>query len=223
MRLSLYIKKEPMRVVDLSHTVEPGMPTYPGTPGPAIQPLASIAEQGYAEQLVTFSTHTGTHVDLPSHIIPDKVLPDVFTVEQFAGSGIALDVRGSTGELISVDMLMPYSALIKECDFLLLCSGWSSYWGTPDYFERYPVLTIDAARWLAGFRLKGLGVDMISVDEADSADFPVHKILLQKGIVLIENLAGLSSLLHENFIFCCFPLKLAAAEASPVRAVALFD
>jgi kynurenine formamidase len=212
-----------MRVVDLSHTVEPGMPTYPGTPGPAIQPIAAIAEQGYAEQLVTFSTHTGTHIDLPSHILPDKMLPDVFTVEQFAGSGIALDVRGSTGGLISVDMLMPYSALIRECEFLLLCSGWSRYWGTSDYFDRYPVLSIEAARWLAGFRLKGLGVDMISVDVADSADFPVHKILLQKGIVLIENLTGLSSLFHQNFMFCCFPLKIAEAEASPVRAVALFN
>ena len=58
-----------MRFIDLSHTITSGMPCYPGTPGPQFQPLASIEEQGFAEQLFSLSSHTGTHVDLPSHML----------------------------------------------------------------------------------------------------------------------------------------------------------
>ena len=64
---------------------------------------------------------------------------------------------------------------------------------------------------------------MISVDAADSVDFSVHRILLQKEILIIENILCPPFLLHSLFFFCCFPLKISGAEACPVRAVALID
>jgi arylformamidase len=209
-----------MQVIDLSHTIEPGMPCYPGTPQPEIHPIATIARDGFAEHLLSLSSHTGTHVDLPTHMFSDASSLDSFAVNQFAGKGVALDVRSVAGGEISKEMLMPFSSMISECEFLLFCSGWSAYWGSDDYFKGYPVLALDAARWLAGFHLKGIGVDMISVDLADSVDFPVHKILLQNGLVLFENLTALEPLLHSPFIFCGLPIKIAGAEASPTRAVA---
>ncbi|EAT59623.1 cyclase family protein [Chlorobium ferrooxidans] len=210
-----------MRVIDLTHTIEPGMPVYPGTPEPEFQPLATLDKEGFAEQLITLSSHTGTHIDLPAHIFPDRSFPDVFSVEQFTGKGVVMDVRDAAGGVISKELLKPFSALIGSCDFLLLCSGWSDYWGWPDYFRGYPVFSVEAAHWLTGFELKGIGVDMISVDLPDAVDLPVHRKLLGKGIVLIENLTALSSLPDSPFTFCAFPLKIAGAEASPIRAVAL--
>ena len=212
-----------MRCIDLSHTIRPGMPCYSGTPGPLIQPLASIEEHGFAEKLFTMSSHTGTHVDLPSHMRLAGSSLDAFSIERFAGKGSAIDLRGRTGGVITVEELSPFKDLIKESEFLLLCSGWSQYWGSPAYYEGYPTLSSEAALWLTGFHLKGLGVDMISVDVSDSDDFPVHNRLLQNGIIIVENLVCLSLLLHFSFIFCGFPLKIIDAEASPVRAVALID
>ena len=212
-----------MRFVDLSHTIEAAMPSYPGTPGPLFQPLASIGEDGFAEQRLTLSSHTGTHVDLPSHILPGSSSLDAFGIERFAGRGVAIDLRGMVGGLITVEMLRPFQDLVKESDFLLLCSGWSQHWGSPHYYAGYPILSSEAARWLTGFHLKGLGVDMISVDAANSVDFPVHRILLQKEILIIENLLCPPLLFYSFFIFYGFPMKIAGAEASPIRAVALID
>jgi arylformamidase len=212
-----------MRVLDLSHTIKPGMPSYPGTPEPLFHPLASIEEHGFAEQLFTISSHTGTHVDLPSHILLSGSSLDAFGVERFTGKGIAIDLRGDAGRLITVETLLPFQRMIKECEFLLLCSGWSEYWGSSHYYEGFPLLSSDAALWLTGFPLKGIGVDMISVDSPESCDFPVHTQLLQNGILIIENLVCPPLLLHSSFIFCGFPLKIAGAEASPVRAIALVD
>ena len=210
-----------MRFVDLSHTIEAAMPSYPGSPGPLFQPLASIGEDGFAEQRLILSSHTGTHVDLPSHILPASSSLDAFGIERFAGKGVALDLRGLAGGMITVEALRFFEDLINESDYLLLCSGWSQYWGSVDYYAGYPVLSSEAARWLTGFHLKGLGVDMISVDAPDSVHFPVHRLLLQKEVLIIENLLCPPLILHSPFIFCGFPLKIAGAEASPIRAVAL--
>jgi arylformamidase len=212
-----------MRVIDLSQTIESGMPCYPGTPAPIFHPLFSIEKDGFAEQLLTLSSHTGTHIDLPSHIFPEGFSLDAISIDRFTGKGLAIDVRSSANGTITVDMLQAYEAPLKKCEFLLLCSGWSQYWGTPDYYEAYPVLSSDAALWLTEFHLTGIGVDMISVDASDSRDLPVHTMLLQKGIFLIENLANITTLLHRQFVFFTFPLKIAQAEASPVRAVAFVD
>jgi arylformamidase len=212
-----------MRVIDLSHTIEPGMPCYPGTPGPVFQSHCSIEEEGFAEQLLTISSHTGTHVDLPSHILKDAPSLDTFGIGRFAGKGVAIDVHGAPGQIISIETLQPALALIRECEFLLLCTGWSRYWNTSDYYKEYPALSSDAAQWLTGFDLKGIGVDTMSVDAPDAQTFPVHTILLQNGTLILENLAQLHLLLLRSFIFCGFPLKLAKAEASPLRAVALVD
>jgi len=199
------------------------MSCYPGTPGPVFQSHCSIEEEGFAEQILTLSSHTGTHVDLPSHILKDAPSLDIFGIGRFAGKGLAIDVRGIAGQVISIEVLQPALALIRECKFLLLCTGWSRYWNTSDYHEGYPVLSSEAAQLLKEYDLKGVGVDTMSVDAPDSLTLPVHTILLQNDILVIENLAKLQKLLHRPFIFCGFPLKLAKAEASPIRAVALVE
>jgi len=212
-----------MRVIDLSQTIEPGMPCYPGTPEPVFQSVSSIKHDGFAEQRLTFSSHTGTHIDLPSHILQSGCSLDGFSLDRFTGKGIVIDVRGSSGGIITVDLLKAYETDLLTCDFLLLYSGWSQYWGSPAYYQGFPVLSLEAVLWLNEFQLKGIGVDMISVDASGSSDFPVHALLLQHGIVIIENLSDLSLLLHHSFVFVAFPLKIAQAEASPVRAVAFLD
>lgn len=212
-----------MRVIDLSQSIEPGMPCYPGTPQPIFRPLSSIKKDGFAEQLLTISSHTGTHVDLPSHILPTGSSLDALSLERFTGKGLVIDIRASDAGIIPLRVLQGFEASIKECEFLLLLSGWSQYWGDADYYTGYPVLSTEAAIWLSGFHLKGIGVDMISVDLPDSTDFPVHSQLLRNGILLIENLSDLSPLLHSPFNFFCFPLKIVHAEAAPLRAVAFVD
>ncbi|NTU87725.1 MAG: cyclase family protein, partial [Chlorobiaceae bacterium] len=85
-------------------------------------------------------------------------------------------------------------------------------------------LSSEAAAWLAGFQLKGIGVDMVSVDPSDSEEYPLHNLFLANGTLIVENLVYPDRrLLGTGFQFFCLPLKIEGAEASPVRAVALLD
>lgn len=210
-----------MQVMDLSQLVTATMPVYPGTEPPGIEDACTIEADGFAEKRLCFYSHTGTHVDAPGHILAGAPRLDDFPAGSFIGSGCALDVSACPGGRIEVADLARHERRIAAAEFVLLNTGWAKYWGEPRYFGAYPVLTEAAARWLAGFPLKGLGLDAISVDATNSTTLPIHRILLARNLLVIENLTGLERLLGREFLFSCLPLKLEGGDGSPVRAVAL--
>jgi len=209
------------QVVDLSQLITTSMPVYPGTEPPGIEDACTIERDGFAEKKLCFYSHTGTHVDAPGHILAGAPRLDDFSAGRFIGSGCVLDVSHCPSGRIEVAELEPHERRIAAAEFVLLYTGWARHWGEPRYFEAYPVLTEAAARWLADFPLKGLGLDAISVDAMNSVTLPVHRILFARNLLAIENLTGLERLLGREFLFACLPLKLEAGDGSPVRAVAL--
>lgn len=212
-----------MTVVDLSHFITESMPVYPGTEPPRIVDACTIAKNGFAEKLLSFFSHTGTHIDAPGHILAGAATLDDLDIAHFIGPGCVLDVSARNRAQIEVGDLESQAERIAAAEFVLLHSGWAKYWGDPEYFVAYPVLTEAAARWLAGFDLKGMGVDTISVDEVDSASLAVHRAFFAKNMVIIENLANLETLIGKEFTFSCLPLKLAESDGSPIRAVAMLQ
>ena len=52
----------------------------------------------------------------------------------------------------------------------------------------YTALTLDAARWLADRHVKLVGTDFISIEGTDDPTYPVHRMLLGAGIVIVEGL-----------------------------------
>ena len=209
-----------MNIIDLSHTVSPGMPVYPGDDAPVFTTRAEIEEDGFVEKSITLGSHAGTHIDAPAHIIPYAPTLDRMPVDRFVGQGSVIDLTGMTNPQIDTSFLNPYESLFKNSEFILLHTGWGRFWGQEKYFREYPILSIEAALWVRSFGLKGIGLDTLSVDELEAADLPIHKILLER-MLIIENLTNLDKLPKTGFTFSCFPLKLENADASPVRAVAI--
>lgn len=210
-----------MKTIDLSHTISETTPVYPGTEPPVLSTPCTIKQQGFTEKKMTIYSHTGTHMDAPSHILANGKSLDQYTTDQFAGTAAVADLTQIDSSEIRKRDLHPYASLIRKVDFLLLHTGWYQKWGQEDYFRDYPVLTTEAVQWLAQFPLKGIGVDMISVDRTDTDIYPIHRILLQNEILIVENLTNLAKLPDTIFTFCGFPLKIQDADGSPLRATAL--
>lgn len=142
-------------------------------------------------------------------------------IDENIGKAFILNLKSISKPTIELSDLEQHQNRIRNSEFILLYTGWSRLWGKETYFQGYPVLSLEAAQWLSNFELKGLGTDMISVDEAGSSEFPIHRILLARNIIIIENLTNLQSLPNIDFIFSCFPLKIKQADGSPVRAMAI--
>lgn len=211
-----------MEVIDLSHYISESMPVYPGTEPPAITAACTIAKDGFAEKLLAMYSHTGTHMDAPGHILPGAPTLDLLEIGRFAGPGIVVDVTRVRGRIEKAD-LAAYEEGLAKSEFALLRADWSRYWGQAKYFEGYPTLSEDATRWLAGLGLKGIGLDSISIDPVDTVDYPNHKIVFARGMVVVENLDNLAALEGKRFVFVTLPLKLEDCDGSPVRAAALVE
>ena len=212
-----------MKLIDLSHPLFDGMPVYPGSESPVFETVVTVRHEGYAEKRITLFSHTGTHLDAPSHILSRGLSVDRLPVDHFAGPASVLNFSSHSGQSIEIDDLLPYRYLVESSDFVLIHTGWSRHWGYASYYSGYPVLSGNAADWICGFGLKGLGVDAISVDTPGACGFPVHHRLLEHQMILVENLNRLQDLPQSGFTFFAMPLRIQDGDGSPVRAIAMIS
>lgn len=213
---------KPSKITDLSHTLEPAMNMYPGSAPPVFESVATAETDGYNELRINILTHTGTHLDCPAHILPDGLTVDKAPVEMFFGPAIIIKCTSiSAGEIITREHIEKYETVINGSDFVLFHTGWSRLWNKPGYYGDFPVLSEDAAGYLATLNLKGVGFDTPSCDPVASTDLPCHKIFLGHGIILVENLTNLHLLPKTGFYFSCFPLKIKDGDGSFIRAIGI--
>ena len=81
-----------MRVLDLTHAFDNGMPVFPGLPDPSFEPIAKVEEDGYAMTRYAMLNHIGTHVDAPAHQIAGGDTLDEIGLERLVTDAIRIDV-----------------------------------------------------------------------------------------------------------------------------------
>ena len=92
-----------MRVIDLTHTIKENMPVYPGTGTPKLEPANTYEENGFQETLVSFYSHTGTHMDPLAHLFAGRTTLDAFPASQFLGCALVIDCTHlKEGEAITI-------------------------------------------------------------------------------------------------------------------------
>ena len=210
-----------MKITDLTHIIDSDMPVFPGTEQPNFEKANTFEKDGFRESKITMYGHTGTHIDAPAHMLSDGTYLGDFNTEHFIRQATILDFSNEKIDLINVDILKPYEEKVRNAEFVIIKTGWSNYWGDKKYYEDFPSLSEESARWLTEFNLKGIGIDAISIDDIKSTTFAIHKILMSKDIIIIENLTNLDSVGNEFFILSIMPLKIINADGSPVRAISI--
>ena len=211
-------------IIDLTHTITPEMPMYPGSAAPSIKPTGSLTRDGFRETQLTIVSHTGTHMDAPSHMLPLGSTLEVLPASQFCGRAVVLDVSDlPPRSVITAEFLREREALFRRAEFLLFCTGWEQRWGTPAYCDGgFPVPDREAARYLVSRGLKGVGTDALSVDALEDETYPVHRTLLGGGLVILESLCLKQAVGRGDMTLYALPLKFENADGAPVRAVAEF-
>ena len=200
-----------MKYIDLTHRIENNMPVYPGTADLEMIPANSIEKDGFREKVITFCSHTGTHMDAPSHMLEQGNNLDDYDCSKFIGKALLIDIEEEKN-------FSNYFDQLKEVDFVIFKTGWSKYWGSMKYFEDYPCIGMETIDYLVGFDLKGIGFDAISIDPIDSK-FENHYIVFENDMIIIENLTNLEQINQEIFELMVLPLKISTADGSPIRAI----
>ena len=218
--------------IDLSHTLEEGIPAWPTHARFSSVPYESQALGDVATHHgLTLSEHTGTHMDAPLHFVnegPAHYGTDEIPLERLAGRAATIRATGlAAGDLLGVDRIEAWeeeNGSIEWGDRVLFRYGWDERWSTgPDgrrFLEDWPGLSGGAAEYLVERGVTLVGCDTLAVDAAGSGENPAHHALLGNEVYVVENLKNLGTL-PPFCLFLALPLKIKAGSGSPVRAVAL--
>lgn len=197
--------------IDLSVSLNEKTPVYPGDEKTKIKAIAILEKNGYQDHYLCISTHVGTHMDAPAHMIPNGKNIGEISLEKFSGHGVYIKVSNQKFDLAEIEKIP-----IAEGDIVFFHTSMSEQYYLPEYFKNYPAIPESVADYLIKKKIKIVGVDACS---PDYAPFAVHKMFLQEGILIIENLTNLTLLAGKKFKVYAFPLNI-ALDGSPVRVIA---
>jgi cyclase len=212
-----------------------------------LDPAELRDEEFLSNDILTLSTHTGTHVDAPSHYgthttygeRPKDI--DQVPLDWFMRPGFVLDISAvGTGAAGVADLERELKRIGYEpqpYDIALLRTGAAERVGTMSYFTDFTGLDGPATHFLLDLGVRVIGTDGFSLDapfphiirtyrETGNQDvlWPAHFAGRDREYCQIERLAGLEALPEPyGFTVTCFPVKIAQAGAGWTRAVALFD
>jgi kynurenine formamidase len=215
-------------LVDLSHVLHDGMVTFPGLPAPRITDHLTREESRshYAPGTefhigkIEMVASTGTYLDAPFHRWAEGL--DVADLPLSSSANLdGIVIR--PGDDIKAINTSFFKGLDLKNRAVLVQTGWSTHWGTQQYYENLPFLTKDAAEHLTNTGAALVGIDSLNIDDMNDPTRPVHSILLNNKIPIVENLTNLDQLPSDGFRFFAAPVKTRALGSFPVRAFAIID
>lgn len=205
-------RKSARRIWDISQTLRPGLPVWPGDTEFGLERTWDMAAGSPVNVArITMSTHSGTHGDAPLHYGNDA--PDIASVDldPYIGECLVVDARGISGAIGVGDL-----PAIESADRVLL----RTYDTFPhdQWREDFTAISAEAIRWLAAQGVKLIGTDAPSVDPQNSKSIDAHKAVLEHDMRILEGLV-LDGVEAGRYELIALPLKIAGGDAGLCRAI----
>jgi kynurenine formamidase len=205
-------------IIDLSHTIDSGMPIYLGDP--EVRLAASAQDDPWRVLSLALGSHSGTHIDAARHYLREGRTIDDYPIGRFVVPGVVARVGGVADQEIGGAALTDALALAPPGGAVLLETDWDRHWGDQAML-RHPFLGVEACERLVAAGVTLVATDAFSVDSSTQGTTHAHEILLGHDVLIVENLTNLAVLDAGQVLRCAFvPLKLAAGDGSPIRAYA---
>jgi len=205
-----------MRVIDLTHPISSETPVYfPWHPKTEVIKTANFAEHRCEVTRLTIGSHTGTHIDAPSHVVQGMPTLDEYDPTLWFVDAQVLDFtpRAPRQEITEEEM----RAKVKRKGVaILLKTGWDTHFGKEDYYASYPPISNRAAEFLVS-----MGIPVLAADTPFTLD--VHHILLKKGIPLITNVNNTSQLKEGMIKLIAAPLLIKRGDGAPARVLGVLE
>lgn len=200
-----------MKVYDITRTLGKDTLTYPGDYPPEIEQRQS---DGITVSRLHISSHAGTHMDAPLHFFEHGRSLDTIPVEHFFFQAWVCDCGN---EAIMADKVEKILITRPEVNALLFkTSNWQL--SRTVFSEQYISLDEEVAGMIASSGIRLVGIDYLSIEKFDTRSYPVHRLLLSRQILILEDV-DLSEVSEGAYQLIALPLKWKHADGAPVRAV----
>jgi len=196
------------KVIDLTHPMHEEMAYWPGGVPFHMERLMDY-DQGYRLHMFEMGENTGTHVDAPAHFSKGGRSMDAIPAADLIVPAIVIDVSIKVWKdpdyRLNVQDIQEWEKVngrIPPDSLVIMNSGWFRKFDTPEEYinqdadgvMHFPGFSESAAKMLLERNIAGIGIDTLSIDYGASTDFAVHKLVLGKGKLMIENLDNLGAL-----------------------------
>jgi kynurenine formamidase len=209
-----------MRIIDLSHPINNDMP------GVEITTARRLDKDGWNATTLSLYSHCGTHMDAPRHFLPDGNTLDQQSLDVVIGPAMVVNIApASPGELITTEHLSAVEDDVQPGARLLLRTDWHKRYGTPEYRNELPRVSLELAKWLVEKKVALVGVEPPSVADVNNMQelTEVHQTLFRGNVVIVEGLSNLDQITKPTVHFIALPMKITGGDGSPVRAIAIED
>lgn len=200
-------------LVDISRTLGLDDRAYPGDDPFSLQFLTRSESEGYSLSRMSGTVHCGTHLDAPAHFFADGETIDRLPLERFDLPALVVECAAAdnitAAQLVGNDL--PHGGAV-------LFRTRNRHLARDRYEPKHCALGEDAAAALLTAGITMVGIDYISVERGSNPDYPVHRLLLRAGVLLLEDV-DLRLVIPGLYRLRCYPLKIQGAEAAPCRAV----
>jgi arylformamidase len=207
-----------MTIYDISLSISPNLPTWPGDPGLQLAQFESMDKGArYNATQISSSVHVGTHVDAPRHFLKDGSTIEQLPLEILTGPCYVAQLPDGI-EAITSEVL-DRTEITSEMKRVLFGTSNSHFWarGESKFQTDFVAITEDGAEWLVERGVQLVGVDYLSVAPYNES-IPTHVVLLKAGVVIVEGL-NLSKIMRGFYDLYCLPLKIAGSDGAPARAI----
>jgi|YNPMSStandDraft_1061717.scaffolds.fasta_scaffold00486_18 arylformamidase len=207
-----------MKIWDISLTISPNLPTWPGDPKAVIERVSAISDGANANvSRMDMGLHTGTHVDAPLHFIDGSSAVEAMNLEVLIGPARVVQVADDVN-VIDREVLEKLE-LPAGTTRVLFKTRNSKYWASQVHDFQTDFVGIDesGSKFLVEKGICLVGVDYLSVAPYKQSR-PTHQILLGANMVIVEGL-DLSAVQPGEYQLICLPLKIEGSDGAPARAV----
>jgi arylformamidase len=208
-----------MHIYDVSLTISPDLPVWPGDPKVILDRFSKMEEGEPCNVThVSMSAHTGTHVDAPFHFLgADAASVDRLSLGILTGRAYVARLPDDV-DLVTASVLK-HAQIPPRTRRLLLKTRNSEIWSRIDnrFEEDFVGLSADGAQFIVERGIRLVGVDYLSVAPFNDQT-PTHQALLRAGVLVVEGL-NLSEVSQGRYTLYCLPLKLLGSDGAPARTI----
>ena len=205
--------------IDVTATLDPATtPIYEGDAPLKFEFLKDM-RKGDALTLSAYSmgAHSGTHIDAPMHFVRDGAPIDRVPLEPLMGPARVIDIPDAV-QSINADELNRHEWRGAQRVLFRTRSSLRGWMKSPIFHRDFAYVAPDAAQLLADAGVKLVGVDYISAEQFGAPAPMTHRILLGRGIPIVEGLA-LETVRPGDYDLIVLPIKVGGHEGAPARAV----
>jgi arylformamidase len=206
-----------VKLVDISVPIRGAMTVYRGNPPVRIRPAMTLQRDGVNLSELCLGSHTGTHVDAPSHFIKGGKGIDRVDLDRFIGPAWVADLRRVKGGITAENLTK--ARIPRGTRRILLRTSNSRWWHPARAFRTdFVYLAPDGADWLVDRAVQLVGIDYLSIEGYGVEGAPTHKRLLGAGIPILEGL-DLFNVRPGRWQMAALPLRIVNGDAGLTRAV----